>query len=190
MKKTTLLFMAILAILTVACSTAKTSNHAVFQLTNSPATAVYEKDSIKIAIYSAVGADIAGNALLEKLLSRGYILLRMDIENKSTKKLAFNPAMSHLLAGAMDYKKPLDYPDLYQMLSTSDSSATPDAELRSIKGRFYDTNTVLKAGEKTSKLLIFLPLDPGSKNAMFTMHELYVGTEVVTVAFPFVVKKK
>ena len=192
MRKTSFFFMAILLISMTACSAAKTSEHVVLRLENSPAEAVYEKDSLKITVKPATGADIAGNALFEKFLSNGYIFLKMDIENKSAKKVTFNPAMSHLLSGVMDYKKPLDYPDLYQILSTPDAAVTPDAELRAIKDRFYDMNTVVKAGDKTSKLLIFRPLDPNSKgnSASFTMQELYVGVDTIVVRFPFTVKRK
>ena len=192
MKKTKFFFTAILLISVAACSAVKTSEQTRLWLENSPEEGVYEKDSIKITIRPATGADVAGNALFEKFLSKDYILLKMDMENKSAKKLTFNPAMSHLLAGVMDYKKPLDYPDLYRILSTPDAAITPEAELRAIKGRFYDMNTVVKAGEKTSKLLIFRPLDPNSEtnSAAFTMQELYVGVDTIVVTFPFAVKRK
>ena len=187
MKKPGFFFAAILLILMTACSAAKTSEPAVFRLANSPATAVYEKDSIKITVKPAEEADVAGNALFEELLHKGYVLLKMDMENKSTKKLAFNPAMSHLLAGAMDYKKPLGYPDLYEMFSGSGAN---EAKLRAIHGRFYDTGVTVKAGEKTSKILIFRPLEPGSKSASFAMQELYADTDTVAVTFPFSVERK
>lgn len=130
----------------------------------------------------------AGFPLGDDLVQNGYVLFRMDIENRSqTAKILFNPAQSVLTDDALDYRKPLDYTDFYEMVSSSDDPES-GKRLSEIKDRFYDLSVTIKPGAKTSKLLAFSPLTKGVASAELGIKEIYVGTASLRLSFPFVLR--
>lgn len=148
----------------------------------------YEDANVKLTVRH-VGKDaIAGtNALLEELTKRGYIIMQLDIVNKSKLKVMYNPVYSTLTNNVMDYMKPLDFTDLYDIVMTNESL---EPELRALKGRFYDLNVTLYPNARISKALLFRPMARGVGRAELTIKELYIGTGVITASFPFDLEKE
>ncbi|MBI5599696.1 MAG: hypothetical protein HY890_08195 [Deltaproteobacteria bacterium] len=129
--------------------------------------------------------------LLEDLFKDGYVLFRMDMENLSKDlPVVYNPSHTSLFAGSFDYKKPLDYAELYYAVKKKYPAEMPEDRLKALRGKFYDLNTSVAPGGKTSRMLIFYPLEPGIKRgrADLKINELYTGTDVVSITFTFSIK--
>lgn len=160
---------------------------------DSPAiqTATVKNDLMRASIRPVVSFDGEKNIplLLRQLLALQFLILEFTIENSSQKLIIYNPSHTAILAGKMDYKKPLDYAKLYFTVRNMSDKDTENARmmaLRTIKGRFHDLNTRVEPGETVSKYLIFKPLDQDtlSGNAILKIQELYVGTEALAITFP------
>ena len=147
---------------------------------------VFENKVVRVSVRQVLSAGMGkGSDFFAILLKARFILVEMEITNKGKKKIIYNPLMTHLLAGSMDYKKPLDYPDLYMIASSLVQGSAPDGILRSIRGSYYDLNTNLGPGEKASKYMVFRPFAEKNKQAVIVLKELYVGTDAVVLTFPF-----
>lgn len=129
----------------------------------------------------------AADTLIEDLIKKDYIVLWMEIENRAQSNLIFNPVHAALTTDTMDYKKPLDYTDLYD-LARAGENAEGEKKLAAFKGKFYDLALTLPPGGKASRFLIFPPLSKGTTSAELVIKELYIGTTPVTLSFPFAAK--
>jgi hypothetical protein len=130
--------------------------------------------------------------LLNELFEKDYLLIRMTIKNKSKKRITYNPSHTFLLAGKMDYKKPLNYTDLYDILSKKDDGVLPEIKLSRLRGKYYDLNTSVAPGGTVSKLLLFRPMVKNSKRSkvILKMGEIYIGTKTRSMIYLFKVREE
>lgn len=148
---------------------------------------VYEDAAVKLTVRQVSKGEVIGtNALLEELTARGYIIMQLEIINKSKHKMMYNPTYSTLANNVMDYKKPLDFTDLYDIVAANESL---EPELRALKGRFYDLNVTLYPNARISKALLFKPMEKGVGTAVLSIKELYIGTGVMAASFTFDLEK-
>ncbi len=146
---------------------------------------VFENNSIRIAVRHIKASGYEGSPLLKNLLDKEFVILSASIENRSKLKTIYNPSMTVLTDDSLDYRKPLDYTDLYEA-ATGNSAL--ESGLEAIKGKFYDLALTLQPGEKTSRLLIFEPLSKDAGKAELAMNDIYIGTDTVSLRFPFILK--
>ena len=146
---------------------------------------VFENGSIRVAVRHTKASDYEGSPILKNLSDKKYVILSVGIENKSKLRAIYNPSMTVLTDDSMDYKKPLDYTDLYDAV-IGDSAL--ESGLSAMKGRFYDLALTLQPGEKTTRLLIFEPLSENAGKADLAMNDIYIGTDTVNLRFPFLLK--
>ncbi|VAV83760.1 hypothetical protein MNBD_DELTA01-532 [hydrothermal vent metagenome] len=127
------------------------------------------------------------NNLLDELFEKDYILMQLTINNKSKKRITYNPSHTFLLAGKMDYKKPLNYTDLYDIVSEKEDEVLPEIKLSRLRGKYYDLNTSVAPGGRESKILIFRKLSKNSKKskAILKMNEIYIGTKTRSITYLF-----
>ncbi len=133
------------------------------------------------------GDELGEPRMVTDLLERRYIVLMFVIENRSDKKITFTPARTALTTDEFDYKKPLEYPDFYE-LSEGKNDRAKERDAGEMKGRFYDSTLTVLPGGKTSRMLIYPPLIGSSKKADLLIKDLYIGTDTVEIYFPFVIK--
>jgi hypothetical protein len=146
---------------------------------------VFENGSIRVTVRNVKASECEGIPLLKNLSDKKYVILSVGIENKSKLKAIYNPSMTVLKDDSMDYKKPLDYTDLYDA-AIGDSGL--ESGLSAMKGRFYDLALTLQPGEKTTRFLIFEPLSKNAARADLAINEIYLGTDTVSLRFPFIFK--
>src|SRR3990172_8529920 len=78
---------------------------------------VFENVSVKISLERIKGlSEREKNPVIQKLLDENFVLLGMDIENRSGHKIIYTPSHTSLITGAMGYEKPVDYTELYTYL--------------------------------------------------------------------------
>ncbi|MFQ5465209.1 MAG: hypothetical protein ACE5EI_04705 [Thermodesulfobacteriota bacterium] len=126
-------------------------------------------------------------AFFRTLSERGYLLIRVDVENLSKVRVIFKPSHAVLKTNRLDYGRPLDYTDLYQIAGSAGGGATGDV-MSKIKGKFYDLDVMIMPGKRSSRLLVFSPIEPKSSKASLGIRDLYVGTEPLDIFFPFKVR--
>lgn len=151
---------------------------------------VFEDKSVRVALGQVTDTEgFEKDPTLSGLFNMDFILLRMDIENKTNLEIVYNPSHTSLLAGPFDYKKPLDYTGLYEIMAGKGAGGV-EGQLSSLKGKYYDTDTRVPAKGKVSRLLIFHPLDKDSRGrkAVIAIKELYVGSVTLSLSFPFKVR--
>lgn len=141
------------------------------------AQSVYENEAL-IASARQVRKNEASNAFLSSLLDKGFVVISMTIENRSKSKAIYKPNYT-ALTNSVDYLKPLDYPDLYELGGEA---------VDELKGSFYDLDAVTYPGNRTTALLIFRPLSKDARKATLEIREFYVGTETMTFTLPFELK--
>lgn len=151
-------------------------------------TGILENRDYRISVKQVrEGSELGQPKIINDLIKKEYVVLRIEIENRSEKKMIFNPVHTALTTDAFDYKKPLEYTDFYELSSGKNDSAR-EREAQAMKGLFYDLTLTLKARDKTSRMLIFPPLSKNSEKADLLIKELYVGTDTTELFFPFVLK--
>lgn len=144
---------------------------------------VFSKKSVSVSVRQVTEKDIeAPDAITGWLLGTGHILIRMDIENSSKDKAIYNPALTALVDNEVNYHKPLDYTDFYEL---SVSNEEVGRSLSGVRASFYDLTVTLQPGEKTSRLLAFKGFPKTAKTANLSIKELYIGTDTVNIAFAF-----
>jgi len=151
-------------------------------------TGSIENSDYRIAVKQVRADDELGQPkIIDDLLKRRYVILRLVIENHSTSRITFNPARTALTTDTLDYKKPLEYIDFFD-LSSGKNDRIKEREAAEIKGRIYDLTVTVEAGDRTSRMLVFPPLTEGSEKADLLIKDLYVGTDTSEIYFPFVLK--
>lgn len=148
--------------------------------------AVYENKSIKITVKQLRAGSVA-DPFIKSLIKKDYIVLRFTIDNRSGEKVIYNPVYTVLTDDEMDYRKPLDFTDLYDVAREEKGSTEDDSEKKvaALRGKFYDVIVTIPPGEKTSRFLIFKPLSNEIKKADLAIKEIYIGTETERLSFPF-----
>ncbi len=119
-----------------------------------------------------------GGAFIAGLLDKGYVIFNLTIENISGSKIIYNPAYTVLTNDSLDYRKPLDFTDLYDITGN-------EQEVSALKGKFYDVNVTIHPGDATSRLLIFRPMSGKAAKAEVAIKEIYIGTSTESISFPF-----
>lgn len=147
----------------------------------------YDNAAIRVSarhLKSTDGVYAKGESgFITSLIEGDYVLIRLTIENKTPgSKIIFNPAYVALMDNAANYKKPLDYTDLYDIVKENDETGRT---LTGIKGKMFDLTTTIAPGAKTSKLLIFNPFMEDASKAELVIKNIYVGKDTVNVMFPF-----
>ncbi len=126
------------------------------------------------------------SGFITSLIEGDYVIIRLTIENKTPgSKIIFNPAYVALMDNAANYKKPLDYTDLYDIVKDTDETG---GSLTGVKGRIFDLTATVAPGAKTSKLLIFSPFMEDASKTELVIKNIYIGKNTVNVMFPFDVK--
>jgi len=144
----------------------------------------FENKLIRLTAAPMRPADLAGEPeVIGSLAARSYIIIRMEIENKSDRKLIFNPAYIAMLTDTSDYYKPLDYTDIYSLLAGEDENGTP---VRGLRNRIYDLTITLEPGITTSRLLLFPPLNKDSDSAQLLIRNIYIGKADISVTIPLI----
>lgn len=124
--------------------------------------------------------------IVDELIAKGYIFLKLDIKNLTNRtKIIYNPALTSLTTDSLDYKKPLDYTDFYDLIKENVSAAVPLDRLSSI---IYDNTQTITSGT-VSKFLIFPPLSQDFTTASLNIKDLYIGTKPYELSFPFRLQK-
>lgn len=151
-----------------------------YERTSEDAVFTSEKVTLKARQVKRGSPEVEG--YLGELAEKGYVLIRLEIENRSDVKVIFNPVYAALMNETFYYEKPLDFTDLYDIKGGMEG-------LGALKGKFYDLSETVAPGRKVSKLLIFKPLEKDMVKAGLSIKDLYIGTDYIKVYFPFVLKE-
>ncbi|MEE9614894.1 MAG: hypothetical protein V3W31_08115 [Thermodesulfobacteriota bacterium] len=150
---------------------------------------IFESEEIKISVSPINAADgDTGFPIINDLLTKDYVVFEMEIENGSGERVIYNPNHTSLMSNVMDYNKPLDYTDLFDIVMHGDDWIAAQKELRELKGRFYDLNTKLEPRRGVSKFILFRPIDKSATQVVLVIKELYFGTKTISVDFIFKVR--
>ncbi len=147
--------------------------------------AVFKNDSLRVTVRRIKPSDSEGSTLIKNLSDKKYIILKVGIENNSKFSVIYNPSLTALTDDGLDFLRPLDYTDLYD-LTVADSGL--ESGLEDMTGKFYDIVLTLQPGEKSTRLIIFEPLSKNTSSAELDMEEIYIGTRTINLRFPFVLK--
>ena len=144
---------------------------------------IFEALSVKFILRPLRSVRTDDPKLIQALVADGFVILDMEITNMTeSDKVIFNPAMSSLMDNKSDYKKPLEFTALYQVAMNRGMERTLNREL---KGKFFDTNIIIRASNKTRKFLIFTPFTKNGNKARLTIQEVYIGNKTIKITFPF-----
>jgi len=142
---------------------------------------LFENEDVRISIRHVKKGEARSGPFFDTLLEKDYAVFSLTIENKGGGDVMYNTAYTVLTSDALDFRKPLDFTDLYDI--TGD-----DRALDGVKGRFYDLNATVAPGERTSRLLLFKPLSDKAEKAEVDIKEIYIGTSTRRLSFPFAFK--
>lgn len=177
----------ICALALAACSSAPVARTALYPSYNAEQegytvngrSIVFESESIKASIrHLRKDEEAPGGPFIAGLLDKGYVIFNLAIENTSSSTIMYNPAYTVLTNDSLDYRKPLDFTDLYDITGN-------ERELYSLKGKFYDVNVMILPGQTASRLLIFRPVSGKAAKAEVAIKEIYIGTDTESMRFPF-----
>lgn len=144
---------------------------------------VFEALSVKFTLKPLRSIRADDPKLIRTLVADGFVILDIEIANMTeSDKVILNPAMSSLMDNKSDYKKPLEFTALYQVAMNKGMERTLNREL---KGKFFDTNIIIRAGNKTRRFLIFTPFTKNGNKARLTFQEVYIGNRTIKLTFPF-----
>lgn len=147
---------------------------------------VYEDKSVRVVISPpGEGVNAQEGSFTEELTKKGYVLVRMDIENLSGKKIYYNPSLTTFTDDSMSYRKPLDYTDFFEIVREDPQM---EKRLSAEKAGFYDTAANIPSGASVSKSLVFAPISKDAWSAEVQIKDLYVGTDTMSLRFPFKVR--
>ncbi|MFQ5480181.1 MAG: hypothetical protein ACE5DW_02785 [Thermodesulfobacteriota bacterium] len=150
-------------------------------------TVTYEDNAIKISVEQIKNKSSLHSPLAEELLKEGFVLLTMEIKNKSRQRALYDPAITSLRDSKMGYFKPMDFTDLYMMKIKSkgiSSSLTGAGEI------FYDLAERVAPGEASSKILVFPSLTENVEEAELVMKSIYIGKDILDLTFNFILRPK
>ena len=125
--------------------------------------------------------------VLDGLMAKKFLIIKLKIENHSpTERAIFDPVFVAITDNVLNYSKPLNYSDLYDIVKEADISGNSLAPLR---GRFYDISLTLMPGESSSKYLIFRPISQEADKVVIQLTNIYIGSKTFNVVFPFNLKE-
>ncbi len=146
---------------------------------------VYEDSLIRITARQLRTKSSLHKTLSRQLFDEGFVLVRMDITNKSKHRVLYDPALTSLRDSKMGYFKPMDFTDLY-MMKLKKKGIT--ASLTGAGDVFYDLGERLAPGKSTSKLLVFGALTENANEAELVMKSIYVGKDILDLTFNFLIQ--
>lgn len=141
------------------------------------AESVYENKALRASARQVRKGEVS-DEFLASLLEKDFMVISMTLENRSATKAIYKPNYTALV-NTVDYLKPLDYTDLYELGGEA---------VDGLKGKFFDLDAVIAPGGRTTGLLIFTPVSKEAKKAAVEVREFYVGTETTTFMLPFQLK--
>lgn len=139
--------------------------------------AVFENSAVSVSARQVRKGEADG--FLSALLDKDFTVIAMRIENRSAMRAIYKPNYT-VLVNSVDYLKPLDYTDLYEFGGDAADS---------LKGKFFDLDSVILPGGSAAGLLIFTPLSRDAKKAALEVREYYVGAETISFTLPFQMKE-
>ncbi len=147
----------------------------------------FSTEEIEIKASPLGEVDSTGVSLLDQLAERGFVFVRLSIENKSPSTVLYNTSHTFLFAGVLDYKKPLDLTDLYLLIREEGAEPQTLSTLSGLKRFIFDGTTRIKPGERVERLLVFRPLAMESANtrAVLGLNQLYIGSDAMDVRLLF-----
>ncbi|MFQ5428216.1 MAG: hypothetical protein ACE5EZ_04455 [Thermodesulfobacteriota bacterium] len=146
---------------------------------------VFEDSSIKITARQIKDGSTLESKIAAELLEEGFVLLRVEIKNKSRQRALYDPALTSLRDSKMGYFKSLDFTDLY-MLKVKNKGVT--ASLKGSGDIFYDLAERVAPGEASSKILVFPALTENIDEAELVMKSIYIGKDILDLTFNFVLR--
>ncbi|MFQ5442122.1 MAG: hypothetical protein ACE5EB_05275 [Thermodesulfobacteriota bacterium] len=148
---------------------------------------IFDNDDVKITVTQVTSADESKSFLVDDLIDLKYLLIRVEIENRTRYKILFNPALASLRDSKAGYKKPLDYTDFYQKSATEKGFPEDISDMSKI---FYDLTAEIPSGKKRSKILVFDQIEEGADEAELVIKNLYLGRNSMDLTFPFILKPR
>jgi len=146
---------------------------------------IYEDSSIKITARQIRKKTSLVSPLSRELFNKGFVLVKMDITNKSIHRVLYDPALTSLRDSKMGYFKPLDFTDIYMMKIGKKKITSP---LDGAGEVFYDLAERLAPKEVSSKILVFHALTEKANEAELVMKSIYIGKEILDLTFNFIIK--
>lgn len=147
---------------------------------------IFEAFSVRFSLTPLRSVRAGDPRLIQALMTQGFVIIDMEITNMTTSdKVMFNPSMSSLMDNKLHFKKPLEFTALYRIAMRMKMERTLNREL---KGRFFDTNQIVRPGRTIRKFLIFTPFREAGKKAQLNLQEVYIGNKTIQIRFPFLLK--
>ncbi len=148
---------------------------------------VFEDNSIKISAAQIKDESALESPITRELLNSGFILIKMEIKNKSRRKALYDPALTSLRDSKMGYFKPLDFTDLYMLKIKKNGISSP---LSGVEKILYDLAERVEPGEVSSKILVFHALTEKAEEAELIMKSIYIGKDILDLTFNFVLQPR
>ncbi len=148
-------------------------------------TVGYEDSLVKITARQIRKKTALPSTLASELFNEGFVLVKMDITNKSRFRILYDPVVTSLRDSKMGYFKPLDFTDLYMLkLKNKGIKST----LEGAGDVFYDLAERIAPGGSSSKILIFPAFTEEADEAELVMKSIYVGKDILDLTFNFVIR--
>lgn len=147
--------------------------------------ATFEKDGLVISINVLKPEDEIVNKTFKELKDKHFIFMELTFMNKSDKLVVYNSSFTSLRGAKFDYRKPLNYTDLYTIVLGMDYDIKKEKDLKKLNGKFYDHATRIAPKTTTKRYLIFAPNAKETYQAVLVMGEIYIGVNTLSVTFPF-----
>jgi len=90
-----------------------------------------------------------------------FITFHVLVENRTEKRMVFQPGTCRMETSYRDSEGPIDYPTIVTAFAMGDRPAPP--QLERVRAAILDGEIVLSAGEKRDGLLVYRTLDPHAK---------------------------
>jgi len=148
-------------------------------------TVIYEDSLVRIRAHQIRDKASIVSSLSSELFDAGFVLVKMEITNKSRYRLLYDPALTSLRDSKMGYFKPLDFTDLYMLKIKKRKLRSP---LEEAAKTFYDLAERIGPGESSSKILVFPALTEKADEAELVMKSIYIGKEILDLTFNFVIR--
>ncbi len=147
--------------------------------------ATFEKDNLVISLKTLSPDDGVKGETLSALKENHYIFMELTFMNKSEKRVTYNTSFTSLQGAQFDYRKPLNFTDLYSIVVGKAHDLSKEKDLKKLKDKYYDHMTRIPPKESVTKYLIFRPNEKETTKAVLIMGEIYMGTKTLSVVFPF-----
>lgn len=151
-------------------------------------TSIIEAKFMKLTLRIVTEEDRSLPPVFQNMLKKHYTFFHLTIENRSTKKLRFNPLFAFLSGNNAFHSGTVGFAEIYELVAGigADTSKSLEGEraLRELKGTYFDSAEVVRPGKSTSRFLIFRPLSNDTTLAEMVIEDLTIGTALVSVRFP------